>query len=207
MSACMPQLRFVLGLLTLVCAPAGAVIYSGKVTSVRDGDTVQVTTDQGEKLEVRLQAIDAPEKGRSGRAGQPYADRARDALSRITSDKRVSVDTTGLDSYGRHVGLLSVNTGEGEIDAGLVQVQLGLAWALPKYLPELPPALQDSYRYAEAIAKARNRGLWSAAKPQAPWVWREAAKPETRVSAKKQAKPKAQTRNKPKVSKVSRQPR
>jgi endonuclease YncB( thermonuclease family) len=181
--------------------------YTGKVTSVRDGDTVQVTTDQGEKLEVRLQAIDAPEKGRSGRAGQPYADRARDALMRITSNKRVSVETASLDSYGRHVGLLSVDTGQGEIDAGLVQVQLGLAWALPKYLAELPPELQDSYRYAEAIAKARNRGLWSAARPQAPWLWRESGKPEARASVKTQSKSKVQTGSKAKVSASARPPR
>jgi endonuclease YncB( thermonuclease family) len=191
----------------VVCAPAWGMTYTGKVTSVRDGDTVQVTTDQGEKLEVRLQAIDAPEKGRSGRPGQPYADRARDALMRITSNKRVSVESTTLDAYGRHVGLLSVDTGEGEIDAGLVQVQLGLAWALPKYLPQLPPELQDSYRYAEAIAKARNRGLWSAATPQAPWLWRESGKPETRTVAKTQSKPKAQAKRKAKASSPARPPR
>jgi endonuclease YncB( thermonuclease family) len=207
MSACASKLGFVVFVLALMSGPAWAMTYTGKVTSVRDGDTVQVTTDQGEKLEVRLQAIDAPEKGRSGRAGQPYADRARDALARITSNKRVSVETTSLDSYGRHVGLLSIDTGQGEIDAGLVQVQLGLAWALPKYLPELPQLLQDSYRYAEAIAKARNRGLWSAASPQAPWLWRESAKPQNPTVAKTRSKPKAQKTHKARASSPSRQPR
>ena len=191
-----PRCVFVF-LLSAWLASAEAANYFGKVTRIRDGDTVQVTTDQGEKLEVRLQAIDAPEKGRAGRAGQPYAEQSREALRRITSDKRVTVEASTLDEFGRHVGLVTIDTGNGEIDAGLIQIQLGLAWAMPRYLSELPAELQASYRYAESIAKARNRGLWSATKPQAPWTWRESAQP----------KKKAKTQRKAKASTASRKPR
>lgn len=163
--------------IALSAAPASwAATYTGTVTIVRDGDTVQVTTDQGEKLEVRLHGIDAPERKRKKRRGQPYAEQSRDTLNRLAWRKRVTVESANIDRSGRRVGTLSVETGSGAVDAGLLQVQLGMAWTFPRYLPELPENLRESYRYAEAIARTKRRGLWVDEKPQPPWVWRPRAR-------------------------------
>lgn len=149
-------------LLALFGAWAWAAEYSGVVTRVRDGDTVQVTTDRGRKLEVRLEAVDAPEKARNGHRAQRYANQSRAALARIAMNRRVTVQSSHTDRYGRRVGVLRVHTAQGELDAGLVQVQLGMARIVPRYLQGLPPHLQPDYRHAESIAKARGRGIWSA---------------------------------------------
>jgi endonuclease YncB( thermonuclease family) len=151
---------------------AQAAIYTGVVTVVRDGDSVQVTTDSGDKIEVRLHAIDAPEKKYQKRRGQPFADQARDTLNRLAWRKRAIVETSASDEFGRRIGILSVETGNGAVDAGLLQLQLGMAWTFPRALSELPDDLRASYRYAEAIARMKRRGLWADEKPQPPWQWR-----------------------------------
>lgn len=182
MRACMTSLRLgraiVLWIAWTLAAGAGAAQYAGTVSQVRDGDTVQVTTDEGEKLEVRLDGIDAPEKAFKGRKAQRFANEATDALRRLALNQRVAVDSDHSDKYGRRVGVLWVETENGAIDAGLMQVQLGLARVHPAYLESVPEELRPSYRYAEAIAKSKQRGLWS--QPQSR---RDAAAPaSTRAS-------------------------
>ena len=157
-------------------ASAQAATYAGVVTVVRDGDTVQVTTDGGDKIEVRLRGIDAPEKKYKKRRGQPFADQSRATLNQLVWRKRAIVETTASDEYGRRVGILSVDTGNGAIDAGLLQVQLGMAWIFPRAVSELPDDVRASYRYAEAIARTKRRGLWADEKPQPPWQWRARAR-------------------------------
>lgn len=157
--------RVAAALAILAGSSAWAADYHGIVTLVRDGDTVQVSTDQGEKLEVRLEGIDAPEKARKGRRAQRYSSKSRAALAYIAMSRRVHVETGYIDRYGRHVGVLRVRTDDGEIDAGLMQVQLGMARIVPRYLEGLPAELRASYRYAEAVAKSRQRGIWSASPP------------------------------------------
>lgn len=155
---------------------ADAATYAGVVSVVRDGDTVQVTTDGGDKIEVRLRAIDAPEKQYKSRRGQPFADQSRTTLNQLAFRKRVTVETTARDEFGRQVGIVSIDTGNGAVDAGLLQVQLGMAWIFPSALSELPDDLRASYRYAEAIARTKRRGLWADEKPQPPWQWRARAR-------------------------------
>ena len=154
--------RFCAALFALVAAAsASAASFTGTVTRVRDGDTVQVVTDRGQKIEVRLEGIDAPEKGYKGRPSERYAEQSRRALTQIALNQRVHVEGARPDRYGRQVGVLWVQTEDGELDAGLLQVQLGMARVVPKYLEGLPEHLRASYRYAEAIAKSRGRGIWS----------------------------------------------
>jgi endonuclease YncB( thermonuclease family) len=155
--------RCALALLLWCCAASAAwcADLHGMVSLVRDGDTVLVVTDRGNKVEVRLDGIDAPEKARKGRAAQRYADRSTAALRRIAMNQRVSIEGTRTDKYGRRLGVLWVETDGGTLDAGLMQVQLGMARVVPHYLPGLPAELRASYRYAEAIAKSKGRGVWS----------------------------------------------
>lgn len=171
-------LASLLTLCVLACSTAAgwAASYSGTVTRVRDGDSVQITTEQGTRLEARLNGIDAPERAQKDRRGQPYAEQSRDTLNRLALNRRVTFESTKSDQYGRRVGVLTVETGNGSVDAGLMQVQLGMAWTFPRALPELPDTLRESYQYAEAIARAKRRGLWADDRPQPPWVWRPGAR-------------------------------
>ena len=47
---------------------AGAQTYTGKVTAVKDGDTIEMLVN-GKPLRIRLYGIDCPEKG------QPFGER------------------------------------------------------------------------------------------------------------------------------------
>lgn len=76
-------------------------------------------------MKVRLAGIDAPEKG------QPFGERSKEGLSRLTFGKEVGVDWQTRDRYGRVVGQVWVASpdarcrGSGSpktLDAGLAQV-------------------------------------------------------------------------------------
>ncbi len=149
--------------LGLFCAmsPVLAASYSGTVTSVKDGDTIQFTTDQGERFEVRLTGIDAPEKASKERKPQRYAEQSRDMLNRLALERRAVLEAMKTERTGRRVGILTVETDNGNVDAGLVQLQMGLARTFAPHLAELPDSLRESYKYAEGIARIKRRGLWA----------------------------------------------
>jgi hypothetical protein len=65
------------------------------------GDTLTLLVD-GQQIKVRLEGIDAPEKG------QPFGDRARQELGRLVFGKKVKVETTGKDRYGHTLGRVFV---------------------------------------------------------------------------------------------------
>jgi endonuclease YncB( thermonuclease family) len=145
----------------------------GVVLKVRDGDTLQIRTDAGQRIEVRLNAIDAPEKSHGGMRGQPHAERARLNLAQLAARRDVTLLRTTMDRYGRHVGRVLVHTSDGTIDAGWWQVRSGYAWVYERYLGEIPVAMRIEYRDAQADARTQRRGLWTDSRPIAPWEWRQ----------------------------------
>lgn len=149
------------------------VAITGIVIKVRDGDTLQMLTDAGQRIEVRLNAIDAPEKSHAGVRGQPHAERSRINLAQLAVRRRATLLHTTMDRYGRHVGMLALETPQGEVDAGWWQVQSGCAWTYERYLNELPVKMRLRYRDAQSQAKAARRGLWGEAHPIPPWDWRK----------------------------------
>jgi endonuclease YncB( thermonuclease family) len=169
--------RFFVGcLLMLICALDGALSATtihGVVVKIRDGDTVQLQTDSGRRIEIRLNAIDAPERRGDASPSQPYAQRARMHLARLAAKRRATFHHFSMDRYGRHVGLLVIETADGSIDAGLWQVASGMAWVYTRYLSELPHAIRQRYRDAEKRARLERRGLWQDDHATAPWEWRQ----------------------------------
>lgn len=138
---------------------AGAEILTGQVIGVIDGDTVVFREDaKGQKMTVRLAAIDAPEKV------QPVGGAARQALSEAVFLQTVRVETHGRDDYGRTLGVVYV----GAASINLRQVREGWAWAYRSHLGADGPRLLA----AEAEARSQRRGLWRDAAPQAPWEFR-----------------------------------
>ena len=95
--------------------------FSGTVTKVIDGDTLDVKTTEGETITVRLVLIDAPEKQESG------YDEARNFITEQCLNKNAEVDpdnNQGL-TYGRTVAVVyceGVNVNEAILDNGFADV-------------------------------------------------------------------------------------
>lgn len=146
----------ILCLLPLACAPAGDVdtgsaaaprpgfVY-GRVTKVKDGDSLVIRTPSNAPVEVRLAEIDTPEKG------APYANAARQALTRLVRDRDVAVRRFDVDRYDRLVGRVFVNG----LDVNAELVRQGLAAVYCRFS-------DDRVLYAlEDEARSAGRGFWS----------------------------------------------
>lgn len=144
------------------CAESG---YT--VRYVFDGDTVKLQSRQsGEQFKLRIAHIDAPERN------QPYGNKSRRALLKLCQGQHIDVEATltGFDQYGRRIGSLYCN----DTDAGMYLIQQGLAWHPSRY------SRNAQARAAAAQAQSRKIGLWKAAHPTPPWLWRKThAQPHT----------------------------
>ncbi len=142
----------------LATPPALADDLIGKVIRVSDGDTLTLLTAAHEKLQIRLEGIDAPEMD------QPYGKESRLALDGMVYRREVTVRPVTIDKYGRTVGRVFLGT----LDVNLEMVRLGLAWRYDHYSQE--PALGQ----AQEQARAKRWGLWQDRNPTPPWDWRHA---------------------------------
>lgn len=127
------------------------------VVHVTDGDTLWVQAAAGgERLQVRVQGIDAPE------ICQPWGEQARLALVQQLLHQPVVLDTRGRDDYGR---LLARVHWSGQ-DVGAWLVFNGLAWSA-RWQRRAGPydALQD-------MARDAGRGLWSQGRAESPRSFR-----------------------------------
>ncbi len=161
----------VLGLL-LQATPLLADTLSDRVSEVGDGATATVADNAGVRHKVRLAAIDAPE------SRQPWSKESRQHLSGMVLDKAVKVEWRKRDRYGRIVGKLTLITPPcatctKTLDAGLAQLEAGLAWWDRETRREQSLSDQGYYEYAEFDAKARRIGLWQDPAPMPPWEWRK----------------------------------
>jgi len=136
---------------------APAYDLSGRVQKVVDGDSLTLVDSRGVKHKIRLFGIDSPEYD------QPYYSKARDALSRLVSNRAVGVDVKDQDRYGRTVGVVYF---EGR-SINVEMVRTGHAWWYKRYA-----GLSSTLREAEEHARAHELGLWHDPNPIAPWEWR-----------------------------------
>ena len=127
--------------------------WTGVVTYVVDGDTLQVRQpDGGKPVSIRIDGIDAPE------ICQPGGAMARNALMRQLLGKKVLVYGKVADSYGRLVARIVLN---GE-DQGRWMVAHGLAWSY-RYRNYAGP-----YAAQQRQAEHAGLGLFSPAVTPAP---------------------------------------
>lgn len=146
----------------VLCLPLLAwADFTGKVVSVKDGDTVEVMRN-GEAVRVRLTGIDAPEKR------QPFGEASKRALSDRVYGRVVRVEERGDDRYGRVLGRILL----GDDDINLGQIRQGLAWHYAQYAKDQPGMEAKFYGAAERKARKDGLGLWQDASPVPPWEFR-----------------------------------
>lgn len=159
--------------LMMVFGQTSADVLTGRVVAVSDGDTITVLDAAKVQYKIRVSGIDAPEKR------QAFGQVSKENLSRLVFNKEVDVEWSKHDRYKRIVGkvlVVSPNC-QGEcarnFDAGLSQINAGLAWWYRKYANEQPLEDLPKYERAELGAQSRHQGLWSDKAPIAPWDWRK----------------------------------
>lgn len=161
--------------------PASAEILHGRVVSVADGDTVTVLDGENRQWKIRVAGIDAPEKKVHKKAygapieAQPFGNASERSLSGMVAGKPVTVEWDKRDRYGRVVGKVLVSGR----DAGLAQVEAGMAWWYRKYSHEQSLDDRIAYSAAEDAARSARKGLWRDEDPAPPWEFRKAAKRPT----------------------------
>lgn len=133
--------------------------FSGRVVKISDGDTLVVLVNKQQQIRVRLDGIDAPERG------QAFGNRSEQSLAELCAAKEARVEDRGKDRYARTIGRVSC----AGADASSEQVRRGMAWVFDRYVKS------DSPLYAlQMEARAFKRGLWADPRAVAPWDWRAA---------------------------------
>jgi micrococcal nuclease len=132
----------------------------GSVAYVLDGDTVQVTTQDGGSVRVRFLGISAPEIPHPGRPGECFGYPATRHLKQLlpagTPVTLVSDPTQDdTDVYGRSLRYVQA----GGRDIGAAQISAGSAAARES---SNPVSRHGAYVELEQQAQERHLGMWSA---------------------------------------------
>ena len=123
---------------------------SGTIVSVADGDTVRARLDSGSTIRIRLEGIDAPERG------EPFSTQARNATRVMLFNKKVQLKATDVDRYDRLVARIVL---EGK-DSSIELLQAGLACHFTRFVND--PLLAK----AQLSARTAGRGFWAAGAAQ-----------------------------------------
>lgn len=129
-------------------------IWTGKVISVTDGDTIKVVNDQNEQIKIRLDAIDTPE------TNQPFGTVAKDALSKMLNGY-VVVHETRKDQHGQTLAFIEIvpkGIGGGPSHNPIANAEMirgGYALHYKKYNKD------ETLARLEAEAQVAKRGLWA----------------------------------------------
>lgn len=142
--------------LCMVAVPAWAMLMTGEVIRVMDGDTVEVLVKKN-KVRIRLAEIDAPEKA------QAFGERSRQLLNDLVYRKEVIVIDHGKDRYGRVLGTLIYR----DDNVNKIMVKQGMAWVYRQYSKDKEMVVLENE------ARLHRRGLWADAHPVAPWEFRK----------------------------------
>lgn len=155
-------LMLILGLLVAVTATAGEVM----VQSCNDGDTCTLQV-QGISFKARLIGIDAPEIGKRGKRGQPFAEESKQFLNERVAGQRLQVTQYGIDGYNRPLVVLETPertiVNEEIVRKGLAEVYEGKS----KYKLDRLHELQNQ-------AKNQQLGIWSlGSRYVSPYLYRK----------------------------------
>jgi len=136
--------------------PARIRYLQGKVTSVKDGDTIEILQHR-KAYRIRLNGIDCPEKR------QAYGMQAKQFTAKLCFGKTVSAKVYNQDRYKRYVADIILPNGS-VLNKELLRA--GLAWHYKHYSKDkVLAALEEE-------AKAKKAGLWADKAPVPPWKYR-----------------------------------
>jgi endonuclease YncB( thermonuclease family) len=143
---------------------------SGTVVAVHDGDTL--TVQSGSSLyKVRLSDVDAPQMG------QVFGKQARQYTEQRVLGRRVQVNVSMIDRYGRRIGEVIVEDGR-VLNEELVHA--GLAWYY-----RVHPVRNERLQRLEHYAFTQKLGLWVEKEPLPPWEFRRESRiPELPMTAR-----------------------
>ena len=146
----------------LLCLPLMAEEFRCLVVAVNDGDTITVLDAQKKQQKIRLDSIDAPERG------QAYGTQAKLFLSNLVFRQNVRIVSSGEDRYGRTLGTVFI----GKKNVNLLLVEEGYAWHYVSFAEG-----KQEYAAAQARAQKARRGLWAdSTTPVPPWDYRKGKK-------------------------------
>ena len=128
-----------------------------RIDRAMDGDSLVYRKD-GKRQEIRLYAIDCPEKA------QRFGDRAKAFSSDRAGGEWVRLVIRDKDRYGREIADVYLSDG-GHLNAELVEA--GLAWWYRQHGRN-----EKTLEKLERGARAEKRGLWKDEKPVPPWEFR-----------------------------------
>ncbi len=89
--------------LLLIAFPVSAETLNGRIVGIVDGDTVDLLVERTQHR-IRLDQIDTPERG------QPWGNRARQALADKVFQEDVRVEVSDTDRYSRLIGAIWLGT-------------------------------------------------------------------------------------------------
>lgn len=126
----------------------------GKVIRIIDGDTYDILLAGNKSVRIRMQGIDAPEKG------MPFYKAAKKHLSDLCFGKDIWLEIRETDRYGRKIAFSHLADGT---ELSQEMIKAGFAWHFKKY--------NNDFDLAELEVKARESkiGLWADKSPMPPW--------------------------------------
>jgi len=133
-------------------------IIKGKVIGIVDGDTFDLLDDSNTTFRIRMEGIDAPEKG------MPFYQVAKKHLSSLCFSQRVTVQITRAESGNRKIGFTYLADGT---ELSHEMIRSGLAWHFKRYNNDADLAA------LEQDAREARRGLWKDPNPLPPWEIRK----------------------------------
>ena len=151
------RLLIVFLILLVSCEPTDENTIKGKVIKVADGDTITIVTEDGQKVRVRLEGIDAPEKG------QDFGNKSKQFLNDLCYNKIVKVIDKGQDKYGRMLGVVYLD----DLNLNEEMVRNGLSWYYDYFVED---SRLDSLQQQ---ARKDKLNIWSMKKPVHPHEFRK----------------------------------
>ena len=129
-------------------------MVSGKVIAIIDCDTYDALINGNKTIRVRMEGIDAPERG------MPFYQKSKKYLSDLCFGRKVKIKITGIDNYKRVIAYTYIDDGK---ELSYEMIRAGFAWHFKKYNSD------SNLSELELEAKKQRKGLWVDENPMSPW--------------------------------------
>ena len=137
-------------------------VFAFSNAKIIDGDSLRISTADGNETDLRLAAIDAPE------SNQSFGDQAAQHLKNLTGRNEIIAWKIGADQYGRQLVFLFIEQPNGQLfEINSQMIRDGFAWHFKQYSSS---TVLDS---VENGARESRLGLWNDTfQPIPPWEFR-----------------------------------